>query len=261
MFWDKQLGYSSINGARSAISFINVKGQDSETQHLVSRFMKGIHNIRPSIPRYHVTWDPDIVFTLLKTWHPVSEMDLKTLTWKVAMLLLLLSGRRGNTIVKLLHSNIQFLETEVKIAISEPTKTTKIGKHEPEIIIKSFKDKRLCLPTILKHYCEVTSKLSDVPQLFRSYAPPYGNITTSTLSRWVRKVMELAGVDTTRFKPHSTRSAATSKAAEKQVSLATIQRAIGWRSESTMARFYNKPISNNCGELSKGLEPCLEPTN
>ncbi|GFS04106.1 hypothetical protein ElyMa_001167000 [Elysia marginata] len=33
-------------------------------------------------------------------------------------------------------------------------------------------------------------------------------ITTSTLSRWIREVMSQFGIDTKRFRPHSTRSAA-----------------------------------------------------
>ena len=57
----------------------------------------------------------------------------------------------------------------------------------------------------------------------------YGTITNS-------------GIDTLRFKPHSTRAASTSAASNASVSLDDILHTAEWSSESTFAKFHNKPI-------------------
>ena len=51
-----------------------------------------------------------------------------------------------------------------------------------------------------------------------------------------------SGIDTSRFKPHSTRAASSSAASNASVILEDILRTPGWSSESTFAKFYNKPI-------------------
>ena len=53
-----------------------------------------------------------------------------------------------------------------------------------------------------------------------------------------------AGIDTSIFKPHSTRSAATSAAKLASVPLDEIMATAGWRSNSVFAMYYHKPISS-----------------
>ena len=64
--------------------------------------------------------------------------------------------------------------------------------------------------------------------------------------------MKAAGIDTTVFKPHSTRGAATSaaKAANVPRGIQELMNTAGWRSESTFAKFYDRPIrsDNNFAE-------------
>lgn len=253
--YNKNLGYSSINCARSAIASLNFEGQDTLYHNIVNRFLKGIFNMRPSLPRYTVSWDPDIVLKFLESWYPHGNLNLKDLTLKTAMLLVLLSGRRGNTLVKLYRGNVCFMENEVRIPISELSKTSKIGRHEPEIVISQFANEKLCLVRLLKLYIEKTDMFrNSSSNLLISFAKPHNSITTNTLGRWIRAIMQLAGVDTNRFKPHSTRSATTSKAARNNISLSTILASIGWKTESTFARHYNKPIAADMGQVSKVME-------
>ena len=44
------------------------------------------------------------------------------------------------------------------------------------------------------------------------------------------------------FKPHSTFSASTSKAAAKQIPLRTIMNTAGWSRQSTFTKFYKKTV-------------------
>ena len=51
-----------------------------------------------------------------------------------------------------------------------------------------------------------------------------------------------AGVDTHKYRAHSIRAAATSKAFQAGGNIDDILRLAGWSNASTFARYYNKPI-------------------
>ena len=57
--------------------------------------------------------------------------------------------------------------------------------------------------------------------------------------------MTATGIDTSIFKPNSTRSAATSAAKAANVPLDEIMATAGWYSSSVFAVFYNKPLSTD----------------
>ena len=49
-------------------------------------------------------------------------------------------------------------------------------------------------------------------QLLISHIEPHREVKNCTISRWLKDMLNLSGIDTTQFKEHSTRSASTSKA-------------------------------------------------
>ena len=62
------------------------------------------------------------------------------------------------------------------------------------------------------------------------------------MSRWIKDVMSLSGIDASLFKGHSTRSASTSRAS---LSRASIQQILGENrrpNESTWKKLYKKPL-------------------
>jgi len=61
-------------------------------------------------------------------------------------------------------------------------------------------------------------------------------VKSSTIGRWLRKVLADAGIDTKTFAAHSTRSASTSCAKAK-----------GWKNCRTFAEYYDKPVESNFG--------------
>lgn len=98
--YEANASYSTLNTARSALStIITLPGNISVGNHpLVARFLKGVFQIRPAMPRYKQIWDIDIVLNYLRTASPATKLSLKDLTCKVTMLLMLLSGQRIQTI-------------------------------------------------------------------------------------------------------------------------------------------------------------------
>ena len=63
--------------------------------------------------------------------------------------------------------------------------------------------------------------------LLLSYVKPYRHIGTSSIGRWIKTVLELGGVDTEKFKAHSTKSAATSRAS-RLIPTEEILKHMGW---------------------------------
>ena len=72
---------------------------------LVQRLIRGVFNSRPPIPRYVFTWPVGQVLRYFKCLPGNSGLSLKTLSMKTAVLLALVTARRGATLTAL---NLQF---------------------------------------------------------------------------------------------------------------------------------------------------------
>ena len=252
--FDKGLGYSALNTARSAIAtFLWIDGKPAGEHPLVCRFMKGVFNIRPALPRYEVTWDVSVVFKYLKKLHPPQSLSLKELSLKLVTLLALLAGQRHQTLSCLNVINMSFTEDAVKFRITEVLKHTRPGHHIPELVFPAYDiDERLCPVKYIIQYLKVTRDLRMKEKaLLVSYIKPHKAVTTGSISRWIKTIMIRAGIDLSIFSPYSTRAAATSKACG-EVQLGTILRTAGWSNEKTFARFYKKPIVDQ-GAFAKAV--------
>ena len=62
---------------------------------------------------------------------------------------------------------------------------------------------------------------------------------TATLTRWIKEVLKLSGIDVTLFKAHSVRSASTSALYSRGANLSVILQMAYWSNERTFNRFYN----------------------
>ena len=216
---------------------------------LISRLLKGMFKIRPSLPRYTVTYDVNIVFNYLRTLPPIPLISLKELTMKVSTLLCLLSGHRAQSI-HCLHIDFMYRDAE-KIAFYIPKilkNTTPTFHPDPLEFLVLKEDPEICVVTHLNHYISLTENLRKDQTLLVSHKT-FTSVTSSTIGKWVKEVLKLAGVDTTTFSAHSTRSASASKSALHGLSLADIEKAGGWRNCRTIAKFYNKVVKDNFGEF------------
>lgn len=97
------LGYSAINTARSALSSVLALPDNTTfgSHPLVTLFLKGVFELKPSLLRYSSNWDVGVVLTHLRGLGIASTLDLKTLTRKTTMLLCLLTGQRCQTLTKI----------------------------------------------------------------------------------------------------------------------------------------------------------------
>lgn len=158
------------------------------------------------------------------------------------MLFLLCSAQRCQTLFSIETTDINFANDKVFIAPSGLLKQSRPGKHLETLVFQKYlKDKKLCIVNILSEYLSRTRDIRTNSKLLISTIKPFGPVSKSTISRWVKLVMNKAGIDMS-FTPHSTRSAAVSKAKLQGIPLETIMKTAGWSNASVFATFYNKPV-------------------
>ena len=199
----KGLSYSTIGTARSALSNVIVSGECENfgTHSLVSRFMKSVFLQNKPLPKYDCTWDVAVVLKYLETLHPHSDITLKNLTLKLVMIILLVSGQRGQTVHLMDLSSMEMADNTCRFHVTEHIKTSKPGASAPIILIKQYpKNAKICPLRTLRDYLSRTNLLrGGASQLFISFQKPYKPVTRQTISRSVNTVMTDAGLDTARF--------------------------------------------------------------
>ena len=99
----------------------------------------------------------------------------------------------------------------------------------------------LCVYVTLQYYLVVTSKLRTSLKLLISYIKPYNAVTSSTIGRWIKLLLQQVGINTQTFLAHSTRNASVSKAVVS-ASADVILNTAGCSSESTFRKYYKKPV-------------------
>ena len=239
------MSYSTIGTARSALSFVLPRyNYGSFGEHfLVKKFMKEVYILRTPSPRYHGTWDVRVVFNCFRSILHNQHLSLKLLSLKLVMLVALVSSQRVQSLSFLDLNSTYSVYSSIIFVIFDKTKSSKSGKKAPQVILSPYKDcHKLCVCRTLLEYLRRTKPIRYTSSLFISWQNPHGAVTSQTLSRWVRTVMHISGIDTTLFKAHSTRAASASRAKLSGISIDSILESVGWTNEPTFARFYDKPI-------------------
>ncbi|KAJ8019077.1 hypothetical protein HOLleu_42568 [Holothuria leucospilota] len=96
--------------------------------------------------------------------------------------------------------------------ISDKVKQSCPGNVGLVVKIPKFSGNEICAFTALERYLHLTKSLRKDSKLFISFVRPHASVSRETISRWIKYVLKESGLNTDLFKPHSTRSAATSGA-------------------------------------------------
>lgn len=236
--------YVSLNCARSALSFAFGHKVSLGNDPVISRFMKGVYQLRTPRAKYEVTWNVDSLLGILEKWDSAT-ISLKDLTLKTVSILALATGQRVQSLASIRLNEIVFDDNQVQIIQSAKLKTTSINRMNPVLVLPKFSNPSLCPYTSLKTYLDKTKNIRslDCDRLFISYVKPYNIVTSHTVSRWLSGMLDKAGIDTKIYSAHSYRHASCSKASINGVNVDTIFKRVGWTSNSRVfATYYNRPI-------------------
>ena len=157
------VGYSTISSAKAAvINFISLTSDSpmDGSSAIFQKFMRGIFSLKPALPKYGMTWDAALVLKYLRAQSPPDALTLLALSQKLAMLFLLLTGQRGQSIHQLGVDSIENTTDSLVLTFPEPLKTTRPGRHCQEIVLPAYKvDKRICIVHTYKAYITRTCSL------------------------------------------------------------------------------------------------------
>lgn len=248
-------GYSVVNSAKSALSGLlgNIEGLTVGQHPLVVKFMKGIGRLRPPSVKYDVRWDPEDLLIYLEGLPDNDKLQFSQLTLKLSALLALVTAQRVQTLQSIKIGNILW-GNPVQISLPERLKTSSIRNKNPVLVLPIFTERpKLCVVKCLEQYVEVTKLIRQSDSLFISVNKPHGSVSTQTISRWLVKVLGLAGIDVSKYTAHSYRMTGSSQALQKGVQANVVMASVGWsRRSNTFARFYQRPIEDR-GEIVNAI--------
>ena len=243
----------ALNHFRSGLAFfLKYKIPNLGYNDTIIAQFKFFYKERPSFPRYPVTWDVGQVLRFLSSWHPPNSLTLKQLTLKTVALVALTSSDRAQTLKALRVDRVVSTPQGLEFVIWEILKTSRRGR--PARVVKCVKwdAPELDVAHYVLTYINKTISLrlrafkrglGKPNQLFLSFKTGLP-VTKQTISRWIKEVMTLAGIDTTMFLPGSTRGASTSAAGRRGASIAPILGAGDWTILGTYQRFYERNLEN-----------------
>ena len=259
----KKNQYQTVNVARCALSAYLPTLENGQTvgkQMWVSRAVKAAFRESPPQAKYSEFWDVRVLFTLFRSWPENDKLDRVHLGYKLLLLMLLCTGERGQAIHAISVKKIQFREDgTVTCPLTKLCKTDGVGKKLRTLVLQPFhKEEKLCQVCCLKRYLLITKPIrGSEDELFLTLKKRDGKfhaITQDTAKRWTLKTMEMAGIDTGRYKTHSSRGAMISAGDRLRVNVETLMQHGRWKSEKTMAKHYRKPLeekkkSKNLGQM------------
>ena len=211
--------------------------------NLINRFMKGVFYQKPPLPRYQFTWDVSVVLKFLSGLFQLQQLSLKLLTFKLVALLALSAAPRAQTLANLHLDYMCKEDSVITFTFPQMLKTSRRG-HTFVFQVEHYNNECLCAYHTLLFYLEKTKSIRLSRLLLISYQT-YKNVSTSTIARWLRCVLEMSGIDISTFKAHSYRGAAVSAAYRKGCSLSKILSTADWSSDKNFKRFYNRQVLTN----------------
>ena len=159
------------------------------------------------MPCYQRSWDVSVVLNYLRSQLNNNDLPLRSLSPKRSSELQLLDIR----FMRLHPEGVEFrlpglTKTSSEISSSEISSV---------FFAKFEQDHKICVLNCLQTYQERTREFrpsltaSQPNQLLISYRRPHVPVKSCSIARWIKSVLSKAGIDTSIFKAHSTRSAST----------------------------------------------------
>ena len=206
--------------------------------------MKGFYNKRTPRPRYTATWSIDTLLDFWKEQPGDGELDLKDITLKTVSLLAVSHLSRAADLNLMLYENHKIEENSLEFLLQSTPKQQRKGILHPMIVHKVSVEKIdpvRCTLEYMSRTQEFRFREDGIirDKLFLSYVGLHKPVTTSTISKWIKMAMDKAGIDTSTFRAHSTRSAGVSTAFHlRNVSMKAIMRRGNWKNSSVLKKYY-----------------------
>ena len=165
-----QFSLQTLGVYKACISQVHdpVVGQQLGSLPVVSRFMKGIFQLKPTTPRSCSTWSVGPVLRHLSALEPIEKIPLTKLSLKLTVLLALTSVARSHELAALDCNHIS-RKADIWVFVI-PTNVKKSRPYHPPSKICLWKyqlEPSICVVRCLEHYMTRTCKHRQHQQLLR----------------------------------------------------------------------------------------------
>ena len=209
--------YSSVNAYQYAISSVHQKidGYTGDQHPMIRRLIKSVFQARPPLPRYSHTWDVQRVLYFLISLGENYSLSLKHLSWKVTMLLALSHPSRSADLSKIDLCRRVHKPDGVCFYPRTLAKQSRSTSQITNFFFPSLPEEdSLCPMSTLKEYENRIKPLrGGETKLLVAIIKPHKVVSSSTVARWLKSLLEASGIDISIFSAHSVRGASSSAAA------------------------------------------------
>ena len=236
--------------SKSTLKWILPEKYHYMLDHVEVRKFCSKNNFRPHLGKPRLTrsyiWDKDMVIDYYRK--KKKQLSFMELSEKAAILFLLATAKRPSEVRALSLNNMRKTPNKFIFTITCRTKTSRWNNMEDLTVelerlrryIKGYK--QVCPYLTLEKYIEYSDCVRKSPSLFVTTTTGTP-VSSCTLARWTKNMMDKCGIDTTFFKPYSTCSAAVSKeAASGTSSLQKVLKMGKWHGTTSFFRFYLRRI-------------------
>ena len=117
------------------------------------------------------------------------------LSFKLAALLALTSSARTHELIKLVLDFVSIKSDSWEFSLAEHAKVSRHGQPARKIYLPAFPDNpNICVVKTLQEYRSRRETRRQSSRLLISFVRPFKPISSQTMSRWLRKAMQLEGL-------------------------------------------------------------------
>ncbi|KAM9948582.1 hypothetical protein ACTFIT_009780 [Dictyostelium discoideum] len=247
------LAFSTINGHRSMLNqLLLLRNQtDIVNDPFIKRIMTGIHKLRPSSAKYKEIWDANQVFKHLSTIKVIPKYTYTALLNKTLVLCKMFGLARSSDLVKWSFKGLIITPDSIKGPVINAKEQRSGVVSILELTSLDDTNSQVCpvrhLATYLRASKGRRNPHSGDSVFIKNEGEP---LQVNDINSIVLSTLSKSGIDISKFKSHSTRSAMASLLLSNNVPFHVVKKMGRWKSNDTVDTFYDKRI---IGEKSGGF--------
>ncbi|KAM9954814.1 hypothetical protein ACTFIW_000917 [Dictyostelium discoideum] len=247
------LAFSTINGHRSMLNqLLLLKNQtDIVNDPCITRIMTGIHKLRPSSAKYQEIWDANQVFKYLSTIKVIPKYTYTALLEKTLVLCKMFGLARSSDLVKWSFNGLIITPDSIKGPVVNAKEQRKGVLSILELTSLDDTNSQVCPVRHLSTYLRASKGRRKPHSGDSVFIQNEGKpLDVKEINIIVLSTLSSSGIDISKFKSHSTRSAMASLLLSNNVPFHVVKKMGRWKSNDTVDTFYDKRI---IGEKSGGF--------
>ncbi|KAM9967291.1 hypothetical protein ACTFIR_007531 [Dictyostelium discoideum] len=239
------LAFSTINGHRSMLNqLLLLKNQtDIVNDPFITRIMTGIHKLRPSSAKYQEIWDANQVFKHLSTIKVIPKYTYTALLKKTLVLCKMFGLARSSDLVKWSFNGLIITPDSIKGPVINAKEQRKGVLSILELTSLDDTNSQVCPVRHLLTYLRASKGRRKPHSGDSVFIQNEGKpLDVKEINIIVLSTLSSSGIDISKFKSHSTRSAMASLLLSNNVPFHVVKKMGRWKSNDTVDTFYDKRI-------------------